>query len=78
MRLELESEKKLEILEERTLLDVSLNDLRILAGCLSAVAYQAEIDGEPYLDPDALKLKERLASLYVKLLREKGQNGGSH
>jgi|WetSurMetagenome_2_1015567.scaffolds.fasta_scaffold1456167_1 hypothetical protein len=78
MRLELELEKKLEILEERTLLDVSLNDLRILAGCMSALAYQADVDGEPYLDPDALKLKERLAALYTKLLHEHGKNGGSH
>jgi hypothetical protein len=76
MGMELECEKKLQILEERTLLDVSLNDLRILAGCLNALAYQAEIDGEPYLDPDALKLKEKLESLYEKLLGEHGKSGG--
>jgi hypothetical protein len=73
-----ESEEKLEILSERTSIDLSLNDIRILAGCLNAMAYQAEIDDEPYLDPDALELKKRLESLYVKLLREKGENGGSH
>ena len=74
----MESEKKLEILKRRTRLDLSLNDIRILVGCFNAVAYQAEIDDEPYLDPDALELKTRLESLYAKLLREHGKNGGSH
>ena len=74
----LEAEKKLEILKKRTRLDLSLNDVRIIVGCFNAVAYQAKIDDEPYLDPDALELKKRLESLYAKLLREHGTNGGSH
>jgi hypothetical protein len=58
----------LEILKKRTRLDFSLMEVRIIVGCLKAVAYQAEIDDEPYLDPDALALKARLESLYARLL----------
>jgi len=74
----LDLEKKLEVLKKRTRLDFSLNDVRIILGCFNAVAYQAEIDDEPYLDPDALELKARLESHYAKLLHENGKNGGSH
>jgi hypothetical protein len=54
---------------ERTLkkpigLDLSVNDLRIIVGCFSALAYWARIDDEAYLDPDGWKLKERLEGLY--------------
>jgi hypothetical protein len=71
----LESEKNLEILKERTRLDLSINEIRIIVGCLNAVAYQAEIDDEPYLDHDALKLKSRLESLYGRLLANHRKNG---
>jgi hypothetical protein len=74
----LDAEKNLEILKRRTRLDLSLNDIRIIVGCFNALAYQAEIDDEPYLDPDALALKTKLESLYAKLLRECGKNGASH
>jgi hypothetical protein len=74
----LDAEKKLETLKKRTRIDLSLNDIRIIVGCFKAVAYQAEIDDEPYLDPDALELKSRLESLYEKLLKDHGNNGGSH
>ena len=74
----LDLEKKLEILKKQTRLDLSLNDIRIIVGCFNAVAYQAEVDDEPYLDLDALELKTRLESLYTKILREHGKNGASH
>jgi hypothetical protein len=45
-------------------LDLSLNELRIIVGCIGAVSYMAEADGEPYLDPDGRKLMERLQGLY--------------
>jgi hypothetical protein len=61
-------DQDLEILKKRTRLDLSLNEVRIVVGCLEALAYQAEIDDEPYLDPDALALKARLESLYAMLL----------
>jgi hypothetical protein len=62
--------QNVEILEmERTLkksveLDLSVNDLRIIVGCFSALAYWARLDDEAYLDPDGWKLKERLEGLY--------------
>ncbi len=65
----LEAVNKLEILKNRTRLDLSLNDIRILLGCFNAVVYQAEVDDEQYLDADALELKHRLESLYEKLLK---------
>jgi hypothetical protein len=61
-------DKALEILKKRTCLELSLNEVRIIVGCLKAVAYLAEIDDEPYLDPDALALKARLESVNAKLL----------
>jgi hypothetical protein len=73
-----DSEKKLEILKKKTSLDLSLNELRMIIGCFRAVAYQAKIDDEPYLDLEALELKSRLEALYSKLLNENGKNGHSH
>jgi hypothetical protein len=46
-----------------------LNDLRIIVGCFKAVAYQASIDDESYLDADAIVLMERLAAQYEEALR---------
>jgi hypothetical protein len=45
-------------------LDLSVNDLRIIVGCLNALAYWSRCDDEPYLDPDGWRLKERLEGLY--------------
>ena len=70
----LEAEKKLEILKSRTPVDLSLNDLRILLGCFNAVAYQAKLDDEPYLDADAIDLRNKLESLYQKLLKHHGNS----
>jgi hypothetical protein len=74
----LEAERKLEILKKRTRIDLSLDDIRIIVGCFNALVYQAEIDDEPYLDPEALELKKRLDTIYTRLLREHGKNGVSH
>jgi hypothetical protein len=52
------------ILRRPVELDLSLNELRIIVGCLGAVSYMAEADGEPYLDPDGRRLMERLEGLY--------------
>ena len=73
----LDAEQKLEVLKKKTQLGLTLNDIRIIVGCFRAVAYQARIDDEPYLDSDALALKARLESLYAKLLKEHGINGSS-
>ena len=72
-----DSDKKLEILKYRKRLDLSMNDIRIIVGCFSAVAYQEEVDGEQYLDADALALKDRLETIYRKSLSEEGENGNS-
>jgi hypothetical protein len=52
-------------------LDLSLNDLRIIVGCIGAVSYMAEADDEPYLDPDGRKLMERLQGLYRDQIQNK-------
>jgi hypothetical protein len=65
-----ESEKKLEILHKPLRLDLSVNDLRIMVGCFKAIAYQMEIDDEPYLDVDALRLQKKLERKYDNVLRE--------
>jgi len=70
-------DKKLDILNNRKCLDLSINDIRIIVGCFRAVAYQEEIDGEQYLDTDALALKGRLESIYRRSLNEEGDNGDS-
>jgi len=52
-------------------LDLSLNDLRIIVGCIGAVSYMAEADDEPYLDPDGKRLMERLQGLYHDNIQNK-------
>ena len=74
----LDAERKLKILRKRARLDLSVNEIRIILGCFRAVAYQQEIDDEPYLDQDAIELKTKLESLYLKLLQGNGNNGYSH
>ena len=73
-----ESTARLEVLKLRKSVELSLNDLRIMVGCFKALAYQSEIDGEQYLDVDALALQKRLESLYETSLRDAGGNGRSH
>lgn len=74
----IESAMKLEFLKLRKRVDLSLNDLRILVGCFKALEYQSKIDGEQYLDVDALALQKKLELLYEASLREAGGNGRSH
>jgi hypothetical protein len=73
-----ESRPRLELLKLRKSVDLSLNDLRILVGCMRALAYQSELEGEQYLDVDAQALQKRLESLYEASLRNAGGNGRSH
>ena len=70
-----DEEKKLATLRKKALVDLSINDIRIIVSCFKAVAYQAQIDDEPYLDSDALELKCRLESFYDKLVKERSHNG---
>jgi len=66
----LDSESKLEVLNQHLKLDLSVNDLRIMVGCLRAVAYLMKVDDEPYLDADALQLQERLERKYARMLKK--------
>jgi hypothetical protein len=59
----------LEVLENPIVLDLKLNDLRIIVNCFNAVSYILEHDGEPCQDTGTLDLKLRLEKLYVELLR---------
>jgi hypothetical protein len=63
-----ESEKKLEILHRQLRLDLSVNDVRILVGCLRGMSYMMKMDDEPYLDADALELQRRLERRYEEIL----------
>jgi hypothetical protein len=64
----IEPEEKLEILHRTLLLDLRMNELRIMVGCFKAVSYLMEIDDEPYLDADALELQKKLEQKYSRLL----------
>ena len=68
----------LDVLRALKSVELSLNELRVLVGCLKAIAYQSELDGEDYLDEEARALQARLESLYLQSLREAGLNGHSH
>jgi hypothetical protein len=72
-----ESGKKLEILREPVRLDLSVNDLRILVGCLRAVAYFMKMDDEPYLEADALELQKKLEQKYSALVNKTEQRRAS-
>lgn len=60
----------LELLSRPAHLDLDLNDLRIILGCFRAVVYQETIDGETYLNAEAIDLMHRLERLYGSLLKE--------
>jgi hypothetical protein len=64
------------IMKEPVKLDLSLNELRIIVGCFRAVAYMAQRDDEPYLDPDGQELHAKLEELY-RLKLEKNETEGS-
>jgi hypothetical protein len=64
-----EAQRRLDLLDKRIRLDLSVNDLRIVLNCLRALQYQMELDDEPYLDQDGLSLKKRLEIRYREVLR---------
>jgi hypothetical protein len=68
----MERESKLELLDSRIRLNLSLNDLRIIIGGLRAIEYQMKIDDEPYLDANGLALKSKLESFYRLTLQKLG------
>jgi hypothetical protein len=72
-----ETESRLDLLDERLDMNLSLNDLRILVGMFRALEYQMGLDDTPYLDADGLSLKRRLEEAYrSELLRLGLETGG--
>jgi hypothetical protein len=59
-----ETERRLDLLDSRLVMNLSLNDLRILVGSFRAIQYQMGLDDTSYLDADGLGLKHRLEDAY--------------
>ena len=65
--------RRLELLDTRVQLDLSLNELRIILNCFRAVEYQMKVDAEPYLDADGFALKSRIEKRYESALNSFGE-----
>ena len=68
----LQLDEKLELLETRLKLNMSLNDLRLIVNCFRAIEYQMKLDDEPYLDDEGMALSERLKDTYGRALKQLG------
>jgi len=64
--------RKLDLLDGRVRLNMSVNDLRIVINCLKALEYQGRVDNEAYLDSEARSLKHRLEGTYKTSLARIG------
>ncbi len=60
----------LDLLNAPMMLNLNLNEIRILVTCMRAIEYQGEEDDEPYLDEEGSALKARLEKIYSQKLRE--------
>ena len=58
------ADRKLDLLDTRVKLNISMNDLRIVVNCFKALEYQGKVDNEVYLGREALSLKQRLEGTY--------------
>ena len=65
--------RRLELLDTRVQLDLSLDELRIILNCFRAVEYQMKIDDEPYLDADGFALKSRIENKYESAVDSFGE-----
>ena len=70
-----ETEPRLDLLDSRLDMNLSLNDLRILVGSFRALEYQMGLDDTSYLDADGLGLKHRLEETYRGALLRLGFQG---
>ena len=59
------------VLSAPTLVELSVNDLRILVGALDGLTYFETIQSEDYLDPDGIRLRARLKANYEKIVQDK-------
>ena len=66
------AERKLDLLDARVKLNMSINDLRMVVNSLRALEYQGRADNEAYLDADAMSLKKRLEGTYKTSLARLG------
>ena len=64
--------RKLDLLDTRVKLNISLNDLRLVVNCFKALDYQGRVDNESYLNSEALWLKQRLEGTYKTSLARLG------
>jgi len=64
--------RKLDLLDARVKLNISINDLRMVINCFKALEYQGKVDNESYLDNEALFLKQRLEGTYKTSLARLG------
>ncbi len=72
-----ETESRLDLLDSRLDVNLSLNDLRILVGNFRALEYQMGLEDTDYLDADGLGLKHKLEEAYRGALRRVGFQGAS-
>ena len=66
------AERKLDLLDARVKLNMSINDLRLVVNCFRALEYQMKVYDEAYLDAEALSLKQRLEGTYKTSLARLG------
>ena len=66
------AERKLDLLDTRVKLNISMNDLRLVVNCFKALEYQGKVDNELYLGRDAQSLKQRLEGTYKTSLARLG------
>jgi len=72
MQATMAAERKLDLLDARVKLNISINDLRLVVNCFRALEYQMKVDNEAYLDAEALSLKQRLEGTYKTSLARLG------
>ena len=72
MQATMAAERKLDLLDARVKLNMSINDLRLVVNCFRAMEYQMKVDSEAYLDTEALSLKQRLEGTYKTSLARMG------
>jgi hypothetical protein len=66
------ADRKLDLLDTRVKLNISMNDLRLVVNCFKALEYQGKVDNEAYLNNETLYLKQRLEGTYKTSLARLG------
>ena len=66
------ADRRLDLLDTRVKLNISMNDLRIVVNCFKALDYQGKVDNESYLNGESQSLKQRLEGTYKTSLARLG------